>query len=179
MDAAAGELGEAVADYCRDLPLGLCWVCKNPRSHYVLPFLDQVVDGLRYIHVVRDGRDMAFSKQTGTLRQHCELLVGKPWGKAGAAHIAFKSWEVSNLRAAGYGEQRMGTRYLCVRLEQLCEPTSRDASALAQFLGAPLDRVASAFEPQESFGRWRRAHVDKALAKLFCTSTALTHWGYA
>ena len=40
---------------------GQPWGWKEPRSVYLLPFLAAELPGLRFLHVVRDGRDMAFS----------------------------------------------------------------------------------------------------------------------
>jgi hypothetical protein len=44
------------------------WAVKNPRLMLVLPFLWQEFPQLRFIHLVRDGRDMAFSRNQFQLK---------------------------------------------------------------------------------------------------------------
>src|SRR5207237_6942483 len=56
------------------------WGWKEPRSVYVLPLLAEQLPGLRFLHVVRDGRDMAYSENQVQLRKHGDALLG-----AGAA----------------------------------------------------------------------------------------------
>ena len=43
---------------------GQLWGWKEPNTHLFLPQLNEKIDGLRYIHVVRDGLDMSFSTNT-------------------------------------------------------------------------------------------------------------------
>ena len=46
------------------------WGWKEPRSIYLLPFFDSVMPKLRFLHWMRDGRDMAFSENQQQLRKH-------------------------------------------------------------------------------------------------------------
>ena len=52
------------------------WGWKCPTSIYLLPFLDHVVPGFRFLHVVRDGRDMALSRNQNQLRKHGDAFLG-------------------------------------------------------------------------------------------------------
>ena len=56
----AAELRELVASHCSTMPADArCWGWKEPRSIYLLPFFAQELPDLRFLQVVRDGRDMA------------------------------------------------------------------------------------------------------------------------
>ena len=48
---------------------------KNPRSMFLLPFFDSYFPALKFIHIVRDGRDMAYSKNQNQLHKHGSTLL--------------------------------------------------------------------------------------------------------
>ena len=131
------------------------WGWKEPRSIYLLPFLHRHLPALRFLHVVRDGRDMALSENQNQLRKHGDA-VPLPEGLSPAARsIALWSWV--NLEARRYGEGQLGARYLRVRFEDLCE---RPAEVTARILGFfELDgdpaALATQVAPPSSRGRWR------------------------
>ena len=59
-----------VRTHLADLPRSAtAWGWKEPRSIYLVPFLDAAMPSLRFLHFVRDGRDMAFSENQNQLRQ--------------------------------------------------------------------------------------------------------------
>src|SRR5438445_13883106 len=49
---------------------GTRWGWKAPRSIYLLSFLSAQFPQLKFIHVLRDGRDMALSPNQNQLRKH-------------------------------------------------------------------------------------------------------------
>jgi hypothetical protein len=54
-------------------PLGASaarWGWKQPRSTLLLPFLDRVLPNLRFMHLIRDGRDMAYSANRTVTELH-------------------------------------------------------------------------------------------------------------
>jgi hypothetical protein len=133
------------------------WGWKHPHSYLMLPFLDRELPELRFVHVVRDGRDMAFSSNQNQLRHYGRAAIGASSGPEPVSSIRFWSW--ANLRAADYGEQRLGARYLRVRLEDLAHAPEANVKRLLAFSGAPpsasSDAVAEV-QVAESLGRWRR-----------------------
>src|SRR5205085_4800091 len=107
----AAELRALVARQARtaaDHP----WGWKEPRSIYLLPLLDEELPGLRFLHLVRDGRDMAYSENQVQLRKHGDALLGEDDDGASAALRSILLWQDVNVRAADYGEERLGPRYL-------------------------------------------------------------------
>jgi Sulfotransferase family len=134
------------------------WGWKEPRSIYLLPFLDRRLPALRFLHVVRDGRDMALSANQNQLRKHGSLLgLPRPGLSAAAQSILLWSW--INQEATRYGRERLAGRYLRVRFEDLCERPVEVAGAIAAFLelkGDPAVLGAEVARP-DSLGRWREA----------------------
>ena len=52
------------------------WGVKNPRSLLMLPFWHERFPELRFLHVIRDGRDMAYSQAQNQVRRHGRALLG-------------------------------------------------------------------------------------------------------
>ena len=52
------------------------WGWKEPRSVFLLPFFASYFSGLKFLHVVRDGRDMAYSANQNQIgRASCRERV--------------------------------------------------------------------------------------------------------
>lgn len=95
------------------------WGWKNPRSMYVLPLIAAVVPDFRFVHLVRDGRDMALSSNQNQTRKHFEALFGEPVQEQ-PQRAAIRLWARANNAVADWGERELGPRYLRVRFEDLC-----------------------------------------------------------
>jgi len=153
------------------------WGWKEPRSVYLLSLIDGELPGLRFLHVVRDGRDMAFSRNQVQLRKHGEAVLGAAGGEPEEVR-SISLWAEINLRAADHGERVLGERYLRVRFEDLCaEPQATTARILA-FLGLGGDAQAIAAEevhPPDTFGRWQGRDVADLEAR---AGEALRRFGY-
>ena len=128
----------------RARPTGRPWGWKEPRSVYLLPFLAAELPGLRFLHVVRDGRDMAFSENQVQLRKHGDAVLGASDEPEALRSIAL--WREVNLRAADFGERELGDRYLRIRFEDLCARAGGHACAeVLRFFGLDGDaeRIAA------------------------------------
>lgn len=135
------------------------WGWKAPRSIYLLPFLHALFPMLKYIHVLRDGRDMAFSKNQNQLRKHArQLLTWRARWFQPAPVRSLLLWAHVNRRAANYGEQHLGKNYLAVRFEDLCLAPRETTGTILHFLDSARDPEAIArgqISPPASIGRWR------------------------
>ncbi len=61
----------ALAKHKGALPAGKqAWGWKAPRSIFLLPFLHIRMQGLTVVHLVRDGRDMPYSRNQNQLHKH-------------------------------------------------------------------------------------------------------------
>ena len=71
------ELNLAMMRHRRGIPSTTHpWVMKNPRLMLALPYLHKCLPSVKFIHVVRDGRDVAFSKNQNQLRDYGALWLG-------------------------------------------------------------------------------------------------------
>jgi Sulfotransferase family len=163
--AMLDDLGAVLRDHCSSLGDPRPWGWKEPRSIYLLPFLHEHLPALRFLHVVRDGRDMALSENQNQLRKHgdaASIPVDLP---PAARSIALWSWV--NLSAARYGETRLGERYLRVRFEDLCARPREVAGDILGFFELDGESAVGLEEvvAPASLGRWR-AEAPATIAEL-------------
>jgi hypothetical protein len=112
------------------------WGWKHPHSFLLLPFLHDMYPRMRFVHLVRNGLDMAISDNLGQLRRYGDLLIAPAERSGGEAVMASLFWARANLHAQRTGE-RLGDRYVCVRFEDLCDEPLATVTDLAHRLEIP------------------------------------------
>jgi hypothetical protein len=155
------------------------WGWKEPRSIFVLPFLAQVLPGMRFVHVVRDGRDMAFSRNQNQPLKHGEALLG-PEAEVDSPAGSIALWTEGNLAAARAGEEQLGDRYLRIRYEDLCARPEAELARLLTFLeleGDPAE-LAGDVAPPPTIGRWREQDPEVIAELERIAHPALERFGY-
>jgi hypothetical protein len=159
---------------------GRPWGWKEPRSIYLLPLLDEELPSLRFLHVVRDGRDMAYSDNQVQLRKHGDAVLG-PADGAPEPIRSIRLWSEVNMRAADYGERRLGGRYLRIRFEDLCASPGDVLDRVFAFFGVEgdVERIAAEeVAAPETLGRWRTEPADAVRALEANAGDALVRFGY-
>lgn len=161
---------------------GQRWGWKHPHSYLLIPYLRRHFPGLRFVHVVRDGRDMALStnqRQTGRYGPLFDLSpVADP-----ATSAAY--WSSANLYASASGVA-LGDSYYALRLEDLCGDPLVQTLALLQWLGvlpssATPDDVAWAADivhSPSSLGRWHTDDPARVEAISAAAEPGLMRFGY-
>ena len=141
------------------------WGWKNPRSIFMLPVLHGVCHKLRFIHVVRDGRDMAFSSNQNQRNKHYEAVFATP---CHAAHTqgeeaSIALWNRINTQTYRWGMRYLKNRYYTLRFEDLCATPEATIAALFDWLSitptVPLGELATMVTPPQSIGRHRAANT--------------------
>ena len=134
------------------------WGWKEPRSIYLLPFFHSRFPQLRFLQVVRDGRDMAFSSNQNQLRRHGRRLLGPTPSSWSEPLRSIAVWNRINLLAADYGQEKLGDRYLWIRFEDLCAQPTATTRRILDFFGLSGDAEEIArreVSPPATMGRWR------------------------
>lgn len=151
------ELRSIVADHCAGLPPeAIRWGWKEPRSIYLMPFFRSRMPTLRFLHFVRDGRDMAFSSNQFQLKKHgSAVLDGRVSWRRPVRSIVL--WNRVNLAAADFGEHDLGPDYLRVRFEDLCAEPRATVERIYEFFGleGDVEAAASEVQPPQTLARWR------------------------
>jgi len=104
------------------------WINKTPAYVHLLPALDQLYPGFRFLHCVRDGRDVACS------------VVTRPWGPN--SHLGGGDWWARKVMDGLRWGMANPDRYLEVRYEDLLREPTRTVSTVCGFLGVPDDAAA-------------------------------------
>jgi hypothetical protein len=158
------------------------WGFKNPRGILLLPFYVDRFPDMRFIHVVRDGRDMAFSSNITQVLWYGDLILPDHLKNKPIPVRSMAMWELVNSQAHRLGRERLGHRYLLVRFEDLCANRRLEVARIFKFLQADtahLDAaIAEIHQPTEA-GRWREKQTALVEAVLAETGQALAEFGYA
>lgn len=131
-------LAGALAEHCRGTPPGAPVLVKNPRSVLAMELLLAAEPGSRFLHVVRNGLDMAFSSNQRQLTLYGGLLLGPAGPDATAAARALRLWCVVNRRAMELASRYPG-RCALLRYEDLCARPRQEAARIGAALGLALD----------------------------------------
>ncbi len=186
-DRVAGALaraafGRARRGQLRHYPGGR-WGWKHPHSYLFIPFLQRMLPRMQFIHLVRNGLDMAISDNLGQLRRYGDLFMTPGERSAGDARAAALFWSRANLHARRTGTDVLGTRYVCVRFEDLCEEPLATITEMSNKLGiaASADALAQAAQfPKRpsTAGRAQNLAADVRAAMRESAREALDAFGY-
>jgi len=141
---------DAVERHLQGYPGGRAWGWKLCETVFILPVVDFLFPRARYIHLIRDGRDVAFSDHhapdnafwrkvyfnTDRIRSWQSLpLTWKDYRRRSHIYNALH-WANSILVGRTYG-MMLRDEYLEVRYEDLCLDFERTAGRVLSFIGAP------------------------------------------
>ncbi|MEO6445779.1 MAG: sulfotransferase, partial [Gemmatimonadaceae bacterium] len=139
------------------------WAETTPDHVLYMPQIRDQIPGALFLHVVRDGRDVAASMA----RQGWIRPLPAHRERPALASAAYWQWVVERGRAAGTA---LGADYCEVRYEDLVDAPVDTLAKLGRFIGQPLDwdhiqrvGIGSVGKPNTSFpgaqggfkGRWR------------------------
>jgi hypothetical protein len=159
---------------------GEAWGWKEPRSIFLVSFLAQALPGLRFVHLVRDGRDLAFSKNQNQPRKHAGAFLGSQSDDPATPPRSIALWNAVNLAGADAAEAQLGERYLRIRYEDLCAKPEPVIERMLGFLGLEGDPAALSEEvdPPPTLGRWRQADPTLVEELEQIAAPALRRFGY-
>ncbi len=134
------------------------WGWKEPNTHLLLEPLSVLLPGLRYIHVVRNGLDIACSRNQRQQRFWGPLLESAGQGTDGLRQ-SLKFWCQTHRRVLETGA-RMGERFHLLSFDALCEDPVASIQKLCRFLGregspALLAELARNVRTPLTMGRFR------------------------
>ena len=103
------------------------WGDKSPEYIYDLPILKQLFPDAQYIHVVRDGRDVAMSS------------IKEPVFNVNNIYTAAKRWKNNIKLARDFLEQLPSDKFIEVRYEDLLQEPCDVLSKLVKYMGIKDD----------------------------------------
>lgn len=155
------------------------WGWKNPRTLYLLPFLNKLYPKMRYIHVIRDGRDHAFHPRFPY--EHDVLL--SPEQRRLEEHVRKAlAWRSANALGQQAGDTFLQGRYMQSRLEDLCANPVQEIRRIFNFLGchnaSGIQEAAQQVRKPSSFGRWRKQPAEAIAAVEQAAGDQLERYSY-
>jgi hypothetical protein len=157
------------------------WGWKEPRSIYLLPFWQRQFPSLKFLHMVRDGRDMAFSSNQQQLTKHGRALLNWRERLMSRPSRSMLLWSRINTMAADYASQHLPGQYLLVRFEDLCAEPEREIRRIIEFFelaGDAAEIARKEVAPPVSLGRWRAQHPATVSKLERMGEEALKRFGY-
>lgn len=138
------------------------WALKEPNAHIVIDRLEQRLPHMKYIHVARNGLDMAHSRNQNQLRLWGHLFLDTPFeiNPRSALHY----WCSVHKRVLRIGAA-MGEDFLFLNYDRLCISPEDGIGTLARFIGIEpgrlLDRVRPLIKVPRSIGRYKKYGADR------------------
>ena len=137
---------------------GTKWGWKEPNAHIVLDRLKEYFQDMKYIHVARNGLDMAHSHNQNQL---------KLWGRhfidgnfSISPYYSLKYWCIVHRRVLEIGHS-MGANFLFLNYDHFCSNPEDGISELSGFLEldtaqVPVASLLELVNPPGSVGRYRQ-----------------------
>lgn len=157
------------------------WFWKVPTTFYWLEPVSRYFPGMRYIHVIRHGLDMAFTSNVRQMRvwaRAVDMKVSQPI----TPDQVLTYWVRANALAVERARTLLGERFYLLDYDHLCTDPVAALRQLATFLGleptgAELTRWSALVDKPASIGRHQhydcRALFDAALLQ------SVAGYGYA
>jgi len=136
----------------------IAWGWKAPNTHIFVDRLFEMLPKMKYIHVIRNGLDVAYSKNQNQLR-----LWGKeflPQGYQVTPYYSLKFWCQVHRRILDIGKQ-YDSRFLMLNFDQLCLNPKQGINNLLDFLEVnsehlPIEKLLDLVKAPESIGRYKQ-----------------------
>ena len=154
-----GNLEDRLTALCSSqTPTSSLWGWKEPNTHLFLPFLLTAMPQLKYVHVVRNGLDMAHSRNQTQLKVWGKQLLNRTIS-VDSPDDSLAFWCATQERVMGIQAQTP-SRVLILRFETLFQEPQVSLARLGKFL--KLDAEAQNAQPflskiqtPTSFGRYK------------------------
>jgi hypothetical protein len=133
----------------------LAW--KAPNTHIVIDRLQKYISDIKYIHVVRNGLDMAHSANQNQLKFWGSHFIGADYSVT--PYYSLKYWHIVHDRVLKIGNS-MGSRFLFLNYDQLCLHPAAGIGKLLAFLEVPasdfqIRRLSGLVKAPYSIGRFK------------------------
>lgn len=171
------DLRAALTQHLDALNPAIRWGWKNPRSIYLLPLFDQMIPGLKFLHVVRNPLDMVTSRNQNQHQKHGRAVIGDHFTTLTPALASVKLWKKANETAADYGAT-MADRYLVVRYEELCEKPHQESAHIARRFDLPDPPNHWVNHIARSPSRWENLDPDALRVLRSELGDAMRRFGY-
>ncbi|MCU0727152.1 MAG: sulfotransferase [Planctomycetes bacterium] len=160
------------------------WGFKFPEAYLIGPMVDAVFPRARHIHMVRDGRDLAFKEHLtdDASRWLGRRILTRLRALREPHHIqAARSWDFQVRRFSEF-EKTLGPRVLRLTFERLIASPEESMRDVCAFLGLPMTGACRAFLARDlepgKVRQHRTEDPEKVRAVEAIIGDTLEAWGY-
>ncbi|MGJ8677465.1 MAG: sulfotransferase [Akkermansiaceae bacterium] len=137
------------------------WGWKEPNTHIVLPRLYNSIPNLKYIHVIRNGLDMAFSTNQNQLQLWGPHLLKEQFELSPKASLRYWVEMHKNLLK---NSSRTTDQFFMLDYDQFCLNPHHGIEKLLSFLDIKItahqmEDLLALIKPPTSIGRFRRYDI--------------------
>jgi hypothetical protein len=112
------------------------WGWKEPNSHIYIEYLDNFFKHFKYIHVIRNGLNMAYSKNQQQVYNWGHLFgVTISKNKRMLPKASLRFWIKSNEKVLLYGKRKLKDRFLVINIDDFCLDPEPQLKKLGNFVG--------------------------------------------
>jgi hypothetical protein len=138
------------------------WGWKEPNSHLFLDKLINIYPDMKYIHVVRNGLDMAHSKNQGQLNFWGKHIIGDDIEYT--PYYSLKYWATVHKRIIDIGKD-MGKNFLMLSYDEFCAEPNQGLDKISDFIeldisNLPKNKLVNLISPPKSIGRYKQFGLD-------------------
>ena len=117
------------------------WGWKEPNSYLLLQSMSEHYKDIKFIHTIRHGVDMAFSKNQRQLKAWGNLFnIPTPKTEADFPRASLKFWAKVNNMVADIGNTLGKGQYLRINYDQLCLKPHKSIGDIISFLDLDIDQ---------------------------------------
>lgn len=122
-------------------PQYIGWGWKEPNSYLLIENLAEHFAGFKYIHTIRHGLDMAFSKNHKQVYNWGPFFgVQSPTSRSEIPVASLKFWLKANEKVFSAGKELGDDRFLVIDFDKLCLSPRFEIDKLVSFLGVKIDK---------------------------------------
>ena len=129
-------------------------------------FIDRLrchIKNLKYIHLARNGLDMALSKNQNQLRIWGDAILGSNCTVSPTHSLQFWCWAQKRILRIG---KEFGDDFLFIKFEDLCEYPDRTVTRVLDFINIKpttreIERLANLIAAPPSIGRHQTVNIQQ------------------
>ncbi len=121
------------SEYIRTNKIHTSWGWKIPANFFILEYLLDIYPNMKYIHIIRNGFDMAYSDNQNQLN-NWGMHYGVNAKKGNVHKASFDYWYAANKEAIAQGTELLKDNFLLLKLEDLCYKPNASISRLLRFI---------------------------------------------
>ncbi len=143
------------------------WGWKEPNSYLLLYSMSEHYQDMKFIHTIRHGADMAFSKNQRQLKAWGNLFnIQTPETEVDFPRASLKFWARANNMVAEIGNTLGKGQYLQINYDQLCLQPNTSIGEIINFLDLDIDQdtiIAAQKLPRipSSLGRYKNQDLNQ------------------